>query len=102
MALTTPLRASIARRPVCAVPIATESSMHRATVPSRARQSLTVIRVAVATVMIVHGVYRATQEGFVAGFGEFLSNEGLPFGVAIATAITTWEIVGGVMLALGR
>lgn len=68
----------------------------------RTRQSLTCIRIAVATVMIIHGVYRATQEGFVAGFGGFLESQGLPFGVAVAGAITAWEIIGGVLLALGR
>lgn len=68
----------------------------------RAHQSLTIIRIAVALVMIIHGVYRATHEGFVTGFGGFLSGQGLPLGMAIATMITAWEIVGGALLALGQ
>ena len=69
---------------------------------SRAQQSLTVIRVAVAVIMLIHGGYRATHEGFVSGFGGYLSGQGFPFGTALATAITAWELLGGVLLALGK
>jgi putative oxidoreductase len=67
-----------------------------------ARQSLTVIRVAAALLMIAHGVFRATHEGYVSGFGEFLESKGFPMGLALATAITAWELVGGLLLLLGK
>lgn len=55
----------------------------------------------VAGLLVVHGVAR-TALGIVDDFGGFFASLGLPFGVALAWAITVFEIVGGVALALGR
>ncbi len=71
-------------------------------VQTRSRQSLTGLRLAVATLLLVHGSYRAAHEGYVAGFGEFLTASGIPAGVAVAWAITGWEILGALLLASGR
>lgn len=61
----------------------------------------TVIRIAVAVLLGVHGNSRAWK-GAVSGFGEFLSSQGFPFGLGIAWAITIFEIVGVLVLAQGR
>jgi putative oxidoreductase len=64
------------------------------------RIGLTVLRVAVASVFVVHGIARMTN-GTVGGFGEFLGSQGLPLGVALAWTLTLVEVAGGVALALG-
>lgn len=61
---------------------------------------LVLLRVAVAILLGIHGIYRATQGG-VAPFGEFLGSVGFPFGVWIAGAITVFEICGSVALLAG-
>ncbi|MCA9764482.1 MAG: DoxX family protein [Gemmatimonadetes bacterium] len=69
---------------------------------SRERTALLTLRVAVATILVIHGSYRALHAGYVAGFGEFLTSTGVPLGGSIAVAITAGEIVGGLALAAGR
>jgi putative oxidoreductase len=64
------------------------------------RVGLTVLRVAVASVFIVHGIARMVN-GTVGGFGQFLGSQGLPLGVLIAWTLTLVELAGGVALALG-
>ena len=65
------------------------------------RLPMTIVRASVAVVLILHGVARATA-GTVGGFGAFLSDVGqIPFGHALAWAITIVEIVGGILLAFG-
>jgi putative oxidoreductase len=66
----------------------------------QARWGATLLRAAVASVFIVHGLAR-TVLGTVGGFGGFLSSWGLPAGTAIAWLITIVEMVGGVALAAG-
>lgn len=70
--------------------------------PARAQRALAGIRLLVAGIMVTHGSYRALNEGFVPGFGGFLTEQGLPAGRAIAWGITAWEILGGLALATGR
>ena len=74
-------------------------------VPARsdvsARYALTALRVVVALLLIVHGVARVSL-GIVDDFGGFLEGVGFPFGVALAWAITVFEIAGGLALAAGR
>lgn len=60
-----------------------------------------ILRIVPSALIVIHGVTRA-QEGGVAGFGEFLSSQGLPMGLAIAWLLTIVEIVGGVLLAFGH
>ena len=66
----------------------------------RARVGVVVLRVAVASVFVIHGLARIGN-GTVGGFGEFLGSWGLPAGVAVAWAITVVEIAGGAALAAG-
>lgn len=66
----------------------------------RARVGVVLLRVAVASVFVIHGIAR-TLNGTVGGFGEFLGTWGLPAGVVIAWAITVVEIGGGAALAAG-
>ncbi len=65
------------------------------------RSPVTLLRVGVASLLFVHGVFRATTGG-VAGFGEWLSGLGFPGGVAFAWAVTLIEIVGTPLLAAGK
>ena len=66
----------------------------------RARVGVVVLRVAVASVFVIHGIAR-TLHGTVGGFGEFLGSWGFPAGAAVAWTITIVEIAGGAALALG-
>jgi putative oxidoreductase len=71
-----------------------------ATFAARPELARHVLRVTVAILLGVHGVVRPL-EGGVTGFGGFLSSRGFPYGVALAWAITLFEIVGSVCLTLG-
>ena len=62
--------------------------------------ALTVIRVLLAAVMFIHGAARISN-GTVGGFGEYLGSQGFPLGFYIAWAITLFELIGSVMLAVG-
>lgn len=62
---------------------------------------IVLLRVALAAILAIHGVYRISAGG-VAPFGEFLGSRGFPAGEAIAWAISIFEIVGAALLALGR
>lgn len=66
-----------------------------------ANRSLTMLRIIVAGLMLIHGLHRALHSGHVAGFGDYLTAEGLPAGHLVATIITGWEILGGTWLAIG-
>jgi putative oxidoreductase len=66
----------------------------------RARWGVTVLRVAVASVFVVHGLTRCAN-GTVGGFGEYLSASGFPAGVVLAWTLTLVEILGGTALAAG-
>ena len=68
---------------------------------SRVSAGATLLRIAVASVFVVHGITRVAN-GTVGGFGGFLGTWGFPFGVAVAWAITLTEIAGGATLAAGR
>ncbi len=62
--------------------------------------ALIFLRVFLAATMIIHAVARIYAFG-VAPFGEFLTNNGLPFGFYLAWAITIFEILGGIAFAIG-
>jgi putative oxidoreductase len=62
---------------------------------------IVLLRVALAAMLAVHGVYRIAAGG-VAPFGEFLASRGFPAGAAIAWAISIFEIAGAALLASGR
>ena len=64
------------------------------------RQSVVLLRVAVALFMMAHGLTRMYL-GTVGGFGEFLNSKGFIFGGLLSWAITIFEIVGGASMAFG-
>ena len=51
--------------------------------------------------MLIHGIARI-YFGIVDDFGEFLTLNNFPLGFYLAWAITSFEIVGSVLLAIGR
>ena len=66
----------------------------------RLKYALAIFRIVVALIMFTHGVGRI-YFGLVGGFGEFLSLNGFPFGFYLAWAITIFEIVGSILIAVG-
>lgn len=62
---------------------------------------LSIVRVAVAALLIIHGCFLMGSGG-VSRFGDFLSTHHLPLGPALAWGITAVEIAGGLALAAGR
>jgi putative oxidoreductase len=66
----------------------------------RARLGASLLRAAVASVFVIHGITRIAN-GTVSGFGAFLGTWGLPAGAAIAWAVTVVEVAGGAALAAG-
>ena len=68
---------------------------------SRSRIGWMVLRLALAWLVAAHGFYRLFTGGS-AGFGEYLASQGLPFGLAIAWAITVTEVISSILLTLGR
>jgi len=62
---------------------------------------ISIVRTAVAVLLFIHGATRA-YKGEVAGFGGYLSSTGFPAGVALAWAITAFEIGGAICLLAGQ
>lgn len=69
--------------------------------PERAEQAVGLVRVAVAILIFVHGVWRATQGG-VAPFGDWLESQGLPQGILLATAVTGYELIAPLFILARR
>lgn len=68
---------------------------------NRSALGWTVVRLSLAGLIAAHGWSRLLTGG-VPLFGDWLDSIGLPFGFAIAAAITAIEIIGTVLLALRR
>lgn len=66
----------------------------------KSTKALIIIRVLLAAVMFIHGAARISN-GTVGGFGEFLGSQGFPLGLYLAWAITLFELIGSVLLAVG-
>jgi lysophospholipase L1-like esterase/uncharacterized membrane protein YphA (DoxX/SURF4 family) len=66
----------------------------------RVRLGLTLLRVVVALLMLIHGVARAYLD-IVDDFGVVLGRWGFPRGHVLAWTLTGMEIGGGLLLALG-
>jgi len=71
------------------------------TTASGSNRSMTIIRVVAGVLVGIHGFYRCLSGG-PPSFGAYLDSRGLPAGVAIAWAITLFEMAGSVLLVLGR
>ena len=64
-------------------------------------QTVVIVRLIVCALVFIHGVYRALSGGY-APFGEWLTSQQVPFGPAVAIAVTAYEILAAPVLALGR
>lgn len=69
--------------------------------PARATRALDLLRIVVALLILIHGVYRLTMGG-VAPFGVWLESMGFPFGYGWALAVTLYEIAGPVLMLARR
>ena len=67
---------------------------------SRFSNAIIFLRVAVAAIMIIHGIGRISL-GLVDDFGGFFSSKGFPMGFYLAWGLTIFEIVGGLAMAAG-
>jgi putative oxidoreductase len=64
----------------------------------RAALAIEALRITVAILILIHGIYRLTA-GLVEPFGIWLGSLGFPFGYAWAMAVTLYELAGpGLML----
>lgn len=68
---------------------------------TRSRLGWAVLRLVLAGLIAAHGWARWI-EGGVLPFGQWLAGQGFPLGVVLAGAITAVEILGTLLLALGR
>lgn len=68
---------------------------------SRSALGWTVVRLTVSVLIAAHGWTRFLAGG-VAPFGDWLDGLGFPFGLGIAASITAFEIIGTILLALGK
>lgn len=69
---------------------------------ARAGAAVDAVRIATAVLILVHGVYRATGDGHVAGFGEWLETQGFPQGIAWAWAVTVYELIAPLLILARR
>lgn len=67
----------------------------------RAAQALEVLRIVIAILILIHGVYRLTTDG-VTIFGIWLDSIGFPFGYGWALAVTLYELVGPALMLTRR
>ncbi|MBN8482541.1 MAG: DoxX family protein [Xanthomonadales bacterium] len=68
---------------------------------SRGRLGWTCLRITLSVLIAAHGWVRLLGGG-IEPFGAWLDAQGLPFGPAIATAITAVEVLGTIAYAPGR
>lgn len=68
---------------------------------SRAAFALEMVRVTVAVLILIHGVFRLTQGG-VEPFGAWLETQGFPNGYAFAMAVTLYELAGPALILARR
>jgi putative oxidoreductase len=71
------------------------------TLAQRSRFGWLVLRLALAGLVAAHGYYRLLTGGSF-GFGEWLASQNIPFGLVVAWAVTMIEVIGSVLLAIGR
>ena len=68
---------------------------------NRGRLAMVSLRIVVAGLIAAHGWMRFLGGGVVP-FGQWLDSQHMPFGLAIATAITGIEVLGTPIYAVGR
>lgn len=62
--------------------------------------SLIILRISVAIIFLSHSIVRIVKFT-VPQFSVFLESKGFPYSVVWVWAITTFEIIGGILFALG-
>ena len=62
---------------------------------------LVLLRISVALLLGIHGYSRALSGGATL-FGQYLAESGIPLGGGLAWGITGFEMIGSVLLLLGR
>jgi len=67
----------------------------------RSRRALAALRLVIAGLLAAHGWARLIAGG-VAPFGAWLDSQHVPLGPYVAAGVTAYEIVGTLLLALGR
>lgn len=67
----------------------------------RAALAFEALRIVVAILILIHGVYRLTTGG-VAIFGVWLGSIGFPFGYGWALVVTLYELVGPALMLTRR
>jgi putative oxidoreductase len=68
---------------------------------ARAAAALDVVRIAVATLIWIHGFARAWSGG-VEPFGGWLETQGFPFGLQQAWAVTIYELIAPLFIIARR
>jgi len=69
----------------------------------RLELSLTLLRIALALLIFIHGAHRALHwDPNVTGFGAWLETQGFPQGVYWAAAVTLYELVAPLFLIARR
>ncbi|MEQ8310750.1 MAG: DoxX family protein [Sphingopyxis sp.] len=68
---------------------------------ARAERVLDIVRITVALLILIHGVYRLAAD-LVAPFGTWLDSLGFPYGYGWAMAVTLYELVGPALMLARR
>lgn len=69
----------------------------------RLELSLSVVRIALAILLFIHGAFRASHwDPYVTGFGEWLSSIGFPEGFYWAAAVTLYELAAPIFILARR
>lgn len=69
----------------------------------RTALSLSIVRVALAVLIFIHGAFRASHwDPYVTGFGEWLSSIGFPQGFYWAAAVTVYELIAPLFILARR
>jgi putative oxidoreductase len=69
---------------------------------ARTGLALDVVRITVAILIFIHGAFRATNEGYVPGFGQWLETQGFPQGLYWAWAVTIYELIAPLLILARR
>jgi putative oxidoreductase len=64
-------------------------------------QALTILRIAVAVFFMAHAVVRIANDT-IAQFGLFFESIGFIYGILLVWLISIYELIGGLLMAVGR
>lgn len=69
--------------------------------PRRAERVVDILRITVALLILIHGLFRLVAGGVVP-FGIWLESQGFPWGYGWAMAVTLYELVGPALILTRR